>query len=429
MHHFSLQDGDLFVEGCRVSDIAREHGSPLYIYSAATITDNYDALMKALAPLDPMICFAMKANSTLAVLNLLAKRGCGFDLVSGGELFRVKKAGGASHRCTFAGVGKTRAEIEQAILAGVYSFNVESVAEMETINRIAGEMKQRAPVAVRVNPNVDAGTHAKITTGTYENKFGIAFEEVPSLYEYAASSLKNLELRGVQMHIGSQITETAPFVKAIQKMLPMVKELKRKHDIKFFDIGGGMGIVYQDALASGKPDWWKQHPEQMTPATYAAAVVPLLKDLGLRILLEPGRFLTGNSGILVTEVLYVKNTGAKNFAIVDAAMNDLIRPAFYDSYHEIIPLTANREGADKLVATDVVGPVCESGDYFTKDRMLPVLRAGDKVALMSAGAYGFVMSSNYNTRPRPPEILVHGNKATTVRKREAFEDLVRGESI
>jgi diaminopimelate decarboxylase len=371
----------------------------------------------------------MKASSTLAVLNLLAKRGCGFDLVSGGELFRVKQAGGAAHRCTFAGVGKTRAEIEAAILAGVYSFNAESVAEMEAINHIAGEMKQRAPLAIRVNPNVDAGTHAKITTGTYENKFGIAFEEIPSLYEYAASKLKNLELRGVQMHIGSQITETAPFVKAIEKMLPMVKELKRKHGIKFFDIGGGMGIVYKDALASGKPDWWQQNPQQLTPASYAAAVVPLLKDLGLRILIEPGRFLTGNSGILVTEVLYVKNTGAKNFAIVDAAMNDLIRPAFYDSYHEIIPLTTRHEGADRLIPTDVVGPVCESGDYFTKDRMLPVLRTGDKIALMSAGAYGFVMSSNYNTRPRPPEILVRGTKATIVRKRESFEDLVRGESI
>ncbi|PTX97407.1 diaminopimelate decarboxylase [Verrucomicrobia bacterium LW23] len=428
MHHFSLQGGDLFVEGCRISDIAREHGTPLYVYSAATITDNYDALATALAPLDPMICFAMKANSTLGVLSLLARRGCGFDLVSGGELFRVKQAGGAPHRCTFAGVGKTRAEIEAAILAGVYSFNAESVAELEAINHISGEMKQRAPVAIRVNPNVDAGTHAKITTGTYENKFGIAFEEIASLYEYAATSLKNLELRGVQMHIGSQITETGPFVKAIQKMLPLVSELKRKHNIQFFDIGGGMGIVYKDALASGKPDWWKANPQQMTPAMYAAAIIPLLKDLGLKILIEPGRFLTGNAGVLVTDVLYVKNTGAKNFVIVDAAMNDLIRPAFYDSYHEIIPLVAS-EGKGKLVPTDVVGPVCESGDYFTKDRLLPVLKAGDKIALMSAGAYGFVMSSNYNTRPRPAEILVKGNKATIVRKREKFEDLVRGETV
>ncbi len=426
MHHFHLRKGELYAEEVPVSRLADIYGTPLYVYSATTIADHYDRLTTALAPLDHLICYAVKANSNLAVLSLLAKRGSGFDLVSGGELTRVRKAGGKAGKCSFAGVGKTRAEIEQALAAGVYVFNVESIAELEFINRIAGERKTRAPVAVRVNPNVDAKTHAKITTGTYENKFGIAFEEVGPLYARAAK-LKNLRLLGVQMHIGSQITDVKPFVLAVKKMLPLVEELKARHRIEFFDIGGGLGIVYDPALESGRREWWKNHPSRpLTPGLYAERLVPLLKPLGLRILLEPGRFMVGNAGALVTEVLYLKKTGRKTFAIVDAGMNDLIRPAFYDSYHEIVPVKQAR-GRAARVPTDVVGPVCESGDYFAKDRPLPPQRAGDRLALLSAGAYGFVMASNYNTRPRAAEVLVKGKSHRVVRKRESVADLLRGE--
>ncbi len=426
MHHFQVKKGELFAENVAISKLAKAYGTPLYVYSASTITDHFDRLRTALAPLDHLICYAMKANSNLAILKLLAERGSGFDLVSGGELTRVLKAGGKAAKCSFAGVGKTRDEIEQALAERVYVFNVESIAEMEFINQIAGEKKKRAPIAIRVNPNVDAGTHAKITTGTYENKFGIAFEEVGPLYARAAR-MKNLRLLGVQTHIGSQITEVKPFVLAIKKMVPLVEELKALHKIEFFDIGGGIGIVYDPALASATPAWWKkQKVKPLTPASYGEKIVPLLKPLGLRILVEPGRFMVGNAGALVTEVLYIKKTGKKNFVIVDAAMNDLIRPAFYDSYHEIVPL---KKKSGKLIPSDVVGPICESGDYFCKDRPLPAQKPGDKLALLSAGAYGFVMASNYNTRPRAAEVLVKGSQHRVVRKRETVNDLLRGESV
>src|SRR5271154_5104514 len=283
MHHFHLKQGELYAEGVRLSKLADIYGTPLYVYSANTITDHFDRLTSALAPLDHLICYALKANSNLAVLSLLAKRGSGFDLVSGGELTRVLKAGGKAAKCSFAGVGKTRDEIEQALAENVYVFNVESIAELEFINQIAGEKRKRAPVAIRVNPNVAADTHAKITTGTYENKFGIAFEEIGALYARAAR-MKNLKLLGVQTHIGSQITEVKPFVKAIRKMVPLVQELKALYHIEFFDIGGGLGIIYDPALASGRPEWWKkQKVKPLTPASYGAQIVPLLKPLGLRI--------------------------------------------------------------------------------------------------------------------------------------------------
>jgi diaminopimelate decarboxylase len=325
-------------------------------------------------------------------------------------------------------VGKTRDEIEQALAANAYAFNVESIAELEFINQIAGEKRKRAGISIRVNPNVDASTHSKITTGTYENKFGIAFEEIGALYSRAAR-MKNLRLLGVQTHIGSQITEVEPFVQAIRKMLPLVRELKARHKIEFFDIGGGLGIVYDPALASGRPGWWeKQKVRPLTPAAYGEQIVPLLAPLRLRILVEPGRFMVGNAGVLVTEVLYVKKTGRKTFVIVDTAMNDLIRPAFYDSYHEIVPLRQKRSGG-KLVPTDLVGPICESGDTFAKDRPLPAQKAGDRLALLSAGAYGFVMASNYNTRPRAAEVLVEGGKHRVVRRRETVADLLRDETV
>ena len=275
---------------------------------------------------------------------------------------------------------------------------------------------------------MNASTHAKITTGTYENKFGIAFEEIGPLYARAAR-MKNLRLLGVHMHIGSQITEVKPFVQAVKKMLPLVADLKARHKIEFFDIGGGHGSLYDPALASGRPGWWKkQKVRPLTPASYGKEVVPLLKPLGLRILVEPGRFMVGNAGVLVTEVLYVKETGKKTFVIVDAAMNDLIRPAFYESYHEIVPLKQKHSGG-KLVSTDLVGPICESGDTFATDRPLPAQKPGNRLALLSAGAYGFVMASNYNTRPRAAEILVDGTKHRVVRKRETVADLLRGETV
>ncbi|MDE1171090.1 MAG: diaminopimelate decarboxylase [Verrucomicrobium sp.] len=424
MHHFHLQNGGLHVEGVSLDALAKKHGTPLYVYSGNTILDHFRRLRQAMAPVDPMICYAVKANSNLAVLRLLAKEGSGFDVVSGGELYRAQQAGADPARCTFAGVGKTRAEIEQALRAGIYCFNVESEPELRFINEVAGRLKKKAPVAVRVNPNVDAGTHKKITTGTYENKFGIAFEEVAALYR-AASRLPHLHLRGVQMHIGSQITGPKPFVAAVKKMAPLVRELKAAYGIEFFDVGGGLGIVYDRALESGEKKWWKGRQPAMTPDVYARHLLPLLKPLGLRILMEPGRFLVGNAGVLLTEVLYVKKTGRKNFVIVDAAMNDLIRPAFYDSYHEIVPLQPR---GGKALSSDVVGPVCESGDFFCHDRPLAPVRSGDRLALLSAGAYGFTMASNYNTRPRAAEVLVNGGKPRLVRRREELADLLKGES-
>ena len=308
-------------------------------------------------------------------------------------------------------------EIEFALRRGIYSFNVESEPELHRINQVAARLKKRAPVAVRVNPNVSAKTHSKITTGTYENKFGIAFENIEGVYS-RARKLKNLWLRGVQMHIGSQITEARPFELAVRKVLPLVTQLKAAHGLEFFSIGGGLGIVYDPALASGTPAWWRSAAAKkvLTPATYAARLVPLLKPLSLKILIEPGRFISGNAGILVTRVEYVKRTGKKNFLIVDAAMNDLIRPAFYDAYHEIVPLT--RKGGAR-VSSDVVGPICESGDYFCKDRPLPKQGEGDAIALLSAGAYGSVMGSNYNARPLPVEVLVNGRQFAAVRARQA----------
>ena len=431
MHHFHRKGGKLHAEGVSLESLADQYGTPLYVYSGQTILEHYRRLDEALRPADHLILYAVKANSNLAVLRLLARQGCGFDLVSGGELFRAQQAGADPALCTFAGVGKTRAEIEQALRAGIYSFNVESEAELHFIDQVAARLKKVAPVAIRVNPNVDAKTHSKITTGTYANKFGIPFEEIAALY-HRASTLRNVSLRGVQMHIGSQITEAAPFVAAVKKMVPLVRSLHQRYRLEFFDIGGGLGIVYDDAFASGDPKWWERKNPPLTPASYAAEVLPLLRPLtldGLRILVEPGRFMVGNAGVLLTEVLYVKKTGQKNFVIVDAAMNDLIRPAFYDSYHEIVPLRMPAGArAGKAIRTDVVGPVCESGDCFTKDRMLPPFKTADRFAFMSAGAYGFTMSSNYNTRPRPAEILVEGTRVKLARKRETVVDLVRGEA-
>lgn len=427
MHGFKYRRGKLVCEQVLLSDLVEKHGTPLYVYSAGTLTDHYRRLDQALSPLPHQICFAMKSNSNLAVLRTLADLGSGYDIVSAGELARVIAAGGDPRKCVFAGVGKTEAEIAFALRQGIYSFNVESEPELTRINRVAGRMHVCAPVALRVNPNVDAHTHAKITTGTYENKFGIAFEEVEGVYE-RARRLPHLRLRGVQMHIGSQLTEVKPFADSVIKVLPMVTRLAKRHDLEFFSIGGGMGIVYDPALASGEEGWWKQKRARglLTPARYANTLVPLLRNLKLRILIEPGRFISGNAGVLVTRVEHVKQTGRKRFVIVDAAMNDLIRPAFYDSYHEIVPL---RESRGKKVKSDVVGPICESGDSFCKDRPLPPAKEGDLLALMSSGAYGSVMGSNYNSRPLAAEVLVDGARSSLIRRRQSVSDIWAGETL
>jgi diaminopimelate decarboxylase len=413
-----------------LEQVAQKFGTPLYVYSANTILDHYRRLDAALSEIDHFISYSVKANSNGAILKLLADAGAGFDIVSGGELYRVLKAGGDPKRCAFAGVGKSKDEIEYALEQNVFSFNVESEAELETISRIAGARGVIAPIALRVNPNVETHTHRYISTGQSESKFGIALNRVASVYEKMAE-MPSLRIRGVQMHLGSQITEAEPFAEAVEKMTPLVGDLKKRYNIEFFSIGGGMGIVYESSLASGGDEWWQKKSEEarqpLTIAEYAAATLPRLRDLGVRIVVEPGRFLVGNAGVLLTRVLYIKQTERRKFAIVDAGMNDLIRPALYQSYHEIVPV---REPADAHRAKmDVVGPVCESADSFAEDRELPELREGDLVALMSAGAYGFAMASNYNSRPLPAEVLVRGDRFVLIRERQTNEDLVRGERV
>lgn len=433
MHEFRYRRGHLACEGVDLESLARRHGTPLYVYSRHTLEGHFTRLRKALAPLDALVCYAMKANSNLAILSSLARLGAGFDTVSAGELYRVVRADGKPARCVFAGVGKTEEEIRYALRLGILGFHVESEAELRRIHAVAAAMRRRAPIALRINPDVEAHTHAKITTGTYENKFGIPWERAAAIYESAAR-LPWLELVGVQMHIGSQITTVAPFARAVRKVLPLVRSLRDRFRIRYFSIGGGIGIVYRPALESGSSEWWKPgragHRSGRTalPLTidlYTRTLVPLLRPLGMRILLEPGRFIVGNAGVLVTRVEHLKHTGRKNFVIVDAAMNDLIRPAFYDSWHQVVPLRERIPGGGMMA--DVVGPICESGDFFAKDRSLPTLREGDLLALMSAGAYGFTMASNYNSRPRPAEVLVSGKSSRLVRRREILADLVRGE--
>ena len=430
MHLFEYRDGRLHCEDVDLTRVAKEFGTPTYVYSAGTVLDHYMRLDNALAPIDHLICYAVKANSNRTILKLLAEAGAGFDIVSGGELFRVFAAGGDPAKCTFAGVGKSREEIEYALKEGVYCFNVESEQELEQIDNIAGAKNLRAPIALRVNPDVEAHTHEYIATGSHQNKFGIALDHIAAVYERAAR-MRNIEIVGVQMHIGSQITEAKPFANAIDKVAPLVRELKSKYAIKFFSIGGGMGIIYRRALESGPGKWWRDHGGEASAFSvrdYADAILPQLRELGIRILVEPGRFLVGNAGVLLTRVLHVKQSGGKKFAIVDAGMNDLIRPALYQSYHEIDPVKQPRtERERKISKVDIVGPVCESGDFFARDREMPELHEDDLLAIMSGGAYGFAMASNYNSRTLPAESLVRGNKFALIRKRQTWEDLLCGE--
>lgn len=425
MHQFHYRQGVLHCEDVNLNALAAEHGTPLYVYSARTVRENYQRLDEAIADLDHHIAYAVKANSNLSVLRLLAELGSGFDIVSGGELFRVIKAGGNPGLCSFAGVGKTAEEITYALEQEIYCFNIESLAELEFINSVAGDISTTAPVALRINPNVDAGTHKYISTGKAENKFGIDHEAVREVYERAAK-LPHIRIRGIQMHIGSQLTSARPFVEAVERVLPLVSEIKSVHDLEFFSIGGGIGIVYEEALASGHPNWWtRQEEPPLSPEIYADKLVPLLDSLGLKILLEPGRYMSGNAGVLLTTCLYEKKGEAKTFKIVDAGMNDLIRPALYEGHHEIVPLQESR--MTSRITADVVGPICESGDFFCQDREIPDIKANDIIALMSAGAYSFTMASNYNSRPLPAEILIDGSQVHLARRRQSWDDLVISE--
>lgn len=426
MHSFRYRDGRLFCENVDLTTAAQEFGTPLYLYSGNTILDHYQRLDQALGAIDHQILYAVKANSNGAILKLLADAGAGFDIVSGGELYRVIKAGGDPAKCTFAGVGKSRAEIKYALEQRVYCFNVESEAELEYINEIASAKNVRAPIALRVNPDVDPQTHQYISTGTRENKFGIALGRAASVYERAAE-MSGVTIRGVQMHIGSQITEAKPFVEAIEKIESLAAEVKGKYGIEFFSIGGGLGIEYESSVASGSGDWWRSSCSHgLTIADYVAAISPSLTRIGLRIGLEPGRLLVGNAGVLLTRVIYIKETNEKKFAIVDAGMNDLIRPALYGSYHEIVPVEESIRSRS-MSSIDVVGPVCESGDFLAQDREMPELRSGDLLAIMSSGAYGFVMASNYNSRLLSGEVLVRDDKVKLIRKRQTMSELIRDE--
>jgi diaminopimelate decarboxylase len=429
MHHFRYTADSLRCENVDLTAVAQLYGTPTYVYSATTMADNYTRLVRSLPGLDVQVCYSVKANGSLAVLRHFANLGAGFDVVSGGEIRRVLAAGADVKCSAFAGVGKTEAEIKLALENSIFAFHVESEPELARINHVAGKLGVKAPIAIRVNPDVDAHTHAKITTGKSENKFGIPLAHAAVAYE-ACTKFKNVAVRGVQMHIGSQLTEIGPFVEAVQKIVPFAAELKRTQGIEYFSLGGGIGIVYRDALASGAAAWWDAQPagsRPLTPEAYGEALLPLLAPLGLKILLEPGRFLVGNAGVLLARAEYLKRGAGKNFLILDAAFNDLIRPAMYDSYHEIVPL--RRDTTRRALVADVVGPICESGDCFARDRQMQEVGEGEYVAFMSAGAYGYAMASRYNARPLPAEVMVRGGAFELINAREHFEQTIAGEKV
>src|SRR5690242_7212046 len=396
MHNFEYRQGELYCEQVPVSQIAKEVGTPCYIYSHATLIRHVRAYDSAFQSVPHLIAFAMKANSNLAILRLMAKEGSGVDIVSGGELFRALKAGVAPSKIVFAGVGKNAEEISDALKAGILMFNIESSAEMHAINDVAASIGKIAPVALRINPDVDPKTHPYISTGMKKSKFGIASDRALEEYKMA-SSLSHTDVVGVHAHIGSQLTDVTPFVDSLKKVVALIDTLKSQGiNIRYLNIGGGLGITYSDE----KPP---------LPQDLADAISPIIKDLGLTLVMEPGRVIVGNAGILVTKALYEKAGETKHFVIVDAAMNDLIRPSLYGAYHEIRPV--KEEAVRRTRQTvDIVGPVCESGDFLAKDRSLPDIKPGELLAVMSAGAYGFVMASNYNSRPRVPEVLVKGTE-------------------
>jgi diaminopimelate decarboxylase len=413
MHNFQRQGKSLHCEGVPLAELADRYGTPLYVYSEATLSRHFHVFDQAFASLPHLICFAVKANGNLALLNLLASRGAGADIVSGGELFRALKAGIPAERIVYSGVGKTEAEMDQALEAGILLFNIESLQELAVLDRRARALGRIAPIALRVNPDVDPNTHPYVSTGLKTSKFGISFQSALDLYEQA-SRLANVQAIGVDCHIGSQLTELGPFQEAVSRLTELSQSLRQAgHQIQYLDLGGGLGITY-DA------------EEPPTPAEYGEVICNQLAGQQLTLILEPGRNLVGNAGILLTRVLYTKEADDKRFVVVDAGMNDLIRPSLYDAFHAVVPV--EDQGRDEQVV-DVVGPICESGDFLARDRSLARLNPGELVAVMSAGAYGFTMASTYNSRPLAAEVLVAGESHQLVRQRGTFADLVRGEHI
>jgi len=413
MAHFHYQNNTLHAENCALSTLAEKHGTPCYVYSKAAFTEHYQAYAQALGSHPGMICYAVKANSSLAILQLLAKLGAGFDIVSEGELRRVLAAGGKPERIIFSGVGKTEAEIRFALQQQIACFNVESAAELEVLSAIASDMDVEARISLRVNPDVDAQTHPYISTGLKENKFGIDIDTARAVYQRAAD-LPGLQIVGVDCHIGSQLTSLAPFLDALDRLLLLIDQLQEDGiTLRHVDLGGGIGVCYND----------EQPPK---PSDYLDQVKQRLGDRKLSIILEPGRSIAANAGVLLTQVVYLKPTAHKNFAVINGAMNDNIRPSLYKAWQKVLPVAETSPAASKQ--WDLVGPVCETGDFLAKDRDL-ALNAGDYLALMSSGAYGFVMASNYNTRGRPPEILVDGERDYVIRDRESFADLIHNEHL
>jgi diaminopimelate decarboxylase len=412
MDHFTFRNGLLHVENIGLDAIADAVGTPAYVYSRAALTEQYQAFTSALADVPHQICFAVKANSNLAVLNVLARLGAGFDIVSGGELERVLRAGGQPDRIVFSGVGKTATEMQRALSVGIHCFNIESAAELEALDAIARDLGCKAPIAIRVNPDVDAETHPYISTGLRENKFGVDVETAVELY-LAASQLAHVEIRGIGFHIGSQLTRLEPLTNALERVLDLAARLEA-HGITLthLDVGGGLGVRYRDE-------------EPPSPAEYVAALLRTLGPRRYRILLEPGRAISANAGVLLTRVLYLKHSEERDFAIVDGAMNDLLRPSLYGAWQEIVPVL-RRERAERLY--DVVGPVCETGDFLGKQRSLGI-SAGDLLAIRSSGAYGYVMGGNYNSRPRPPEVMVDGDRFFVVNRRESIDQLMARETL
>ncbi len=414
MHDFSYRGSEFYCENVRVRDVADKVGTPFYLYSYKTLTDHFLKIKRAFQKVRPLICFAMKANGNLAVLRGLVQKGAGVDIVSAGELYKAKKAGCPPSRIVYAGVGKTDIEIKEAIRSNILLFNVESLPELENIERVAAKLKRKVSVSLRVNPGVDPHTHHYITTGKSESKFGMDLDTVHLVF-MRRERYPHLDICGIHVHIGSQITEGEPFVKAFRKVLIFITSLEKEgHRIKYLNLGGGLGIIYSDE----KPQ---------TADEFAKKILPLFRSRKYKLIFEPGRFIVGNAGIFVTKVIYVKKTATKNFAIVDGGMNDLIRPALYQAYHEVCPLEIKGSAAQHKY--DVVGPICESGDFLATERTLQELGPGEMLALLGAGAYGFTMSSQYNARPRVPEVMVKGNRFEVVRSRETFRDLIRGERI
>jgi diaminopimelate decarboxylase len=413
MHHFQYKKKELYCEEVSISRLAREVGTPFYLYSHATLLKHFRAFDDAFVDTRHLTCFSVKSNSNLAILRLFAREGGGMDIVSGGELYRALRAGVEPGKIVYSGVGKRREDLEYALRSDILLFNVESSQEIYRLNEVAGRLGKRARIAIRVNPDVDPNTHPYISTGLKDNKFGIDIEEAPERY-FAAAGLDNLDVSGVSCHIGSQLTEIAPFLEAIKVIKRLIKKLRESGiRVDYLDLGGGLGITYDSE-------------EPPNPKEYAEAVHKELLDINVTLILEPGRVIVGNAGILVTKVIYTKSTKRKLFFIVDAAMNDLIRPVLYDSYHGIQPVKISDR--DRVKA-DIVGPICESGDFLAKGREVESFEPGELMAVMGAGAYGFSMSSNYNSRPRPAEVMVNGDRFYIIRDRERFEDLVKGEEI